>query len=74
MTVQKRIERIWVGLVEAGIKLFDPPIIIPPKLKAKNGVKTKIDVVSKTELGTIKLREAKASETATLTKKCTHEF
>jgi RHS repeat-associated protein len=37
-------------------------------VKANNGVKTKVDVASRTEGGTIKLREAKASETATLTK------
>ncbi|HWR33874.1 MAG TPA: RHS repeat-associated core domain-containing protein [Chitinophagaceae bacterium] len=37
-------------------------------IKANNGVKTKVDVASRTETGTIKLREAKASETAPLTK------
>lgn len=37
-------------------------------IKANNGVKTKVDVVSKTETGAVKLREAKASSTAPLTK------
>ncbi|MDE3184756.1 MAG: hypothetical protein KGM16_15165, partial [Bacteroidota bacterium] len=37
-------------------------------IKANNGVKTKVDVASRTETGTIKLREAKASETAPLSK------
>jgi len=37
-------------------------------VKANNGVKTRIDAVSKTQDGTIKLREAKASSTAPLTK------